>query len=240
MQKLALGLVAVAGLATFASARPDPNLTVQFSTDDAAWLNDITVTPGTAVFVRVVMSIPDSCYGISGARYNVISNNGGWDLGGDDTVDLSAAKGNATDGRMAGFDFGGQTQQIFEGSNALRIDAKGDTGNSAGAGISTSQNTPGALGTNLNTSKVAVVYKFKVQLSGAAGVRDVNFMIRDGINGSPDEITSFKGYDTSTSTSGTAIAGETGDVGNIHVDVPAPGALALVGIGGLAAARRRR
>ena len=110
MQKLALGLVVVAGMAAVASARPDPNLTLQFSTNDSTWLNDITVAPGTGVFVRVVMSIPDSCYGISGARYNVLSTNGGWDAGGDDTVDLSAAKGNATDGRMAGFDFGGQTQ----------------------------------------------------------------------------------------------------------------------------------
>ncbi len=240
MQKLALSLVAVAGLATFASARPDPNLSLQFSTDDSSWVNDITVTPGTAVFVRVVMSVPDSFYGISGARYNVISTNGGWDLGGDDAIDLSAGKGSATDGRVSGFDFGGQTQQVFEAAGSLRIDAKGDTGNSVNAGISTSQNTPGALGTNFNTNKSAAVYKFKVQLSGNTSVRDITFMIRDGVNGTPNEITSFKGYETNASTAGTAIAGATGDLGNIHVDVPAPGALALVGIGGLAAARRRR
>ncbi|MCK6478363.1 MAG: PEP-CTERM sorting domain-containing protein [Phycisphaerales bacterium] len=241
MQKLALGLVAVAGLATVAAARPDPKLSLQFSTDNATWVDDINVTPGTPVFVQVVMSIPDANYGISGARYNVISTNaGGWDNGGDDQIDLSAAKGSATDGRIGGFDFGGQTQQVFEAANSLRIDAKGDTGNSVNAGISTSQNTPGALGTNFNTNKVAAVYKFRVVLSGNTATRDITFMIRDGVNGTPDEITSFKAYETSGSTSGTQLSGELGDVGNIHIEVPAPGALALVGIGGLAAARRRR
>ncbi len=243
MQKLALGLVAVAGLATVAAARPAPNLSLSFNLDgnDAGvWSDDISVTPGTTVFVRVRMSIPDSAYGISGSRYNIISTNGGWDLGGDDAIDMSAGKGSATDGRLAGFDFGGQTQVTFESAGSLRIDAKGDTGNNVNAGISTSQNTPGALGTAFNTSKVATVYMFKVVLSGNASDRDVTLMIRDGINGSPDEITSFKAYDTSSSTSGTAIAGETGDVGNIHVTVPAPGSLALLGLGGLAAGRRRR
>ncbi|HRJ49621.1 MAG TPA: hypothetical protein PKU91_03750, partial [Phycisphaerales bacterium] len=107
-------------------------------------------------------------------------------------------------------------------------------------GISTSQNTPGALGTNFNTNKVAVVYKFRIQLSGNTDTRDIVLMIRDGINGTPDEITSFKGYETSGSTAGVTIDGETGDVGTIRVEIPAPGAFALLGLGGLAAARRRR
>ncbi|MCC6426663.1 MAG: hypothetical protein IT435_07555 [Phycisphaerales bacterium] len=245
MQKLAIGLIAVAGLATVAAARPDPNLSLSFSLDgnDAgAWLSDIVVTPGTTVFVRVRMSVPDSAYGISGARYNIISTNaGGWDAGGNDAIDLSAGKGSATDGRIAGFDFGGQTQQVYEAADSLRIDAKGDNNNSPNAGISTSQNTPGALGSNFNTAKVATVYMFKVLLSGNAAERDITFAIRDGgANGSPDEITSFKQYDTSSSSAGTSITGETGDMGNIHVAIPAPGAFALLGLGGLAAARRRR
>jgi MYXO-CTERM domain-containing protein len=243
MNKLALGLVALAGLATIASARPDPNLSLQFSLtsgEDGAWSDNIDVGPGATVFVRVRMSIPDSYFGISGARYNIISTNaGGWDNGGDDNIDLSAGKGNATDGRIAGFDFGGQTQQVFQAVNSLRIDAKGDTGNSVNAGISTSQNTPGALGTNFNTNKVATVYKFAVVLSGNDAIRTINFLIRDGINGTPDEITSFKGYSTSSSTSGDQISGETGDSGNINV-IPAPASLALVGMGALAAGRRRR
>lgn len=242
MQKLALGLVAVAGLATVAAARPDPSLSLQFSTDDSSWSNDIVVADGAGVFVRVVMSVPDSFYGISGARYNVTSVENQWDVGTGDSVDFSSAKGSTTDGRMAGFDFGGQTQQVYETGNQLRIDAKGDNANNVNAGISTSQNTPGALGTNFNTNKSAVVFKFKVQLgTGRAAGDTIVLRILDGANaGSPDNITSFKAYDSASSTAGTQLTGEVGDIGTISIAVPAPGALALMGMGGLAAARRRR
>ena len=240
--KNVLGILAVAGLAATAMARPDPNLSIEFSTDDSIWSGDINVNLGEdKVFVRVIMSIPDSYYGISGARYNITSLAGDWDNGGNDSIDLTPAKGNATDGRLAGFDFGGQTQQIFETGSQLRIDAKGDNGNSAGAGISTSQNTPGALGTNFNTAKVAVVYKFAINLHAAHADGSVmTIRIMDGsANGSPDQITSYKAYETSSSTAGAQISGETGDTGTITF-VPAPASLALVGLAGLTAGRRRR
>jgi hypothetical protein len=237
MQKLALGLVAVAGLATVAAARPDPKLSLQFSSNDSTWSDDIIATAGTSVFVRVIMSVPDSYYGISGARYNVTAD-GSW--GTTDGVNLSAGKGSDTDGRLAGFDFGGQTQQVYSAAGSLRIDAKGDNANNVNAGISTSQNTPGALGTNFNTNKTAVVFKFRVDLAASHATTDViTFRILDGVNGT-DNITSFKAYETASSTSGFQLTGELGDVGTISFAVPAPGALALMGMGGLAAARRRR
>jgi hypothetical protein len=192
MKNAAFALLAVAGLASIASARPDPNLSLQYSIDDSAWSDDINVNVGEdKVFVRVIMNLPDSFHGVSGARYNIVSEAGQWDAGGNDSIDLSVAKGNATDGRIAGFDFGGQTQQIFEGSNTLRIDAKGDTGNSPNAGISTSQNTPGALGTNFNTGKSVVVYKFAINLHNAHvdGDKIVLKIMDGGKNGSPDQIT---------------------------------------------------
>ncbi len=240
--KNVLGIVAVAGLAATAMARPSPNLTLEFSTDDSVWTSDAIVAPGEdKVFVRVIMNIPESYYGISGARYNITSLAGDWDLGGNDSIDLTPGKGSATDARLAGFDFGGQTQVIFESGNQLRIDAKGDNGNNPNAGISTSQNTPGALGTNFNTSKSAVVYKFAVMLHAAhVNGDEITLRIMDGgANGSPDQITSFKAYETAASTAGVQLAGETGDTGHITF-TPAPASLALVGLAGIAAGRRRR
>ncbi|HLO41753.1 MAG TPA: hypothetical protein VK176_12080, partial [Phycisphaerales bacterium] len=218
--KNVLGLIAVAGLATAAVARPDPNLSLVFSTDNGgSWTSDAAVLPGATVLVGVVMNVPDSFYGISGARYNVTAS--GWDVGGSDSVDLTPGKGSATDGRLAGFDFGGQTQQIFETAGNLRIDAKGDTGNNPNAGISTSQNTPGALGASFNTNKTALVYRFAVTTHAGHGALDViTFSIGQ------NQITSFKGYSSSSSTSGTDITGATGDSGTITF-VPAPASLAL-------------
>ncbi|GMV24640.1 MAG: hypothetical protein AMXMBFR58_06710 [Phycisphaerae bacterium] len=234
--KKVLGLIAVAGLATVAVARPDPSLTLQFSDNNGAtWSDDINVAPGAVVWVGVVMSIPDNYYGISGARYNVTSGPGGsWDTEGADSIDLTPGKGNATDGRVAGFDFGGQTQQVYESAGSLRIDAKGDNANNPNAGISTAQNTPGALGTNFNTNKVAMVYRFAINTS--VGHTLGTTLVLDILNA---QITSFKGYATSSSTSGEAISGAVGDRGTITF-VPAPASLALVGLAGLTAGRRRR
>lgn len=233
--KKVLGLIAVAGLASAAVARPAPSLDIQFSTDNGAtWADNVNVNAGASVLVSVTMSVPDSYYGISGARYNITSAVGDWDTGGNDTTDLTAAKGSATDGRMAGFDFGGQTQQVFETGGRLRIDAKGDTSDSAGAGISTAQNTPGALGAGFNTNKSAVVYKFAITTHAAHALNSFMTIKIDN-----NQITSFKGYATNTSTSGESITGAVGDSGRITF-VPAPASMALVGLAGLAAGRRRR
>lgn len=237
-QNLLLGTVAIAGLASLAAAHGTA-LDLKFSktsSDAGAWLTNITANPGETIYVRVEMTIDESFYGISGARYNIISTNaGGWDVGGNDSIDLTPGKGSATDGRYAGFDFGGQTQQVFEAASSLRIDAKGDTGNNPNAGISTSQNTPGALGTNFNTNVEHVpVYKFAIKLSDNP---QVGRQIVLAILGS--QITSFKGYETSSSTAGIQISGAEGDSGTITI-VPAPGVLAAAGLAGLAAVRRRR
>lgn len=235
---LLLGIVAVAGLASAASAH-GTGLDIQFSknaSDAGVWLSNISANPGETVYVRVTMTIDETFYGISGARYNILSNNaGGWDVGGNDVIDMTPGKGNATDARLAGFDFGGQTQVTFESAASLRIDAKGDNANNPGAGISTSQNTPGALGAAFNTRvEHEPVYKFAVKLSANPELgRQIVMKIL------ASEITSFKGYATSTSTAGVQIPGAEGDSGTITV-VPAPGVLAATGIAGLAMIRRRR
>lgn len=233
---------ALAGLAAAASARGPVGLDLSLSDDlGANWGNTILTVPGTTIWVQVAMTIPDSYYGIGVARYNIVCTSAsGWDFGGNDTVDLSLAKGNANDGRMAGFDFGGQTQQIFESPGSLRIDAKGDTNDSVNAGISTSQNTPPSLGTNFNIAKSAVVFRFRVVLSSSTAVRNLVFRIADGgSNGSVNQITSFKGYETASSTFPAAIAGPiTGDSVEILV-IPAPATIFPAAITGVLLRRRR-
>ncbi|MBL8964753.1 MAG: PEP-CTERM sorting domain-containing protein [Phycisphaeraceae bacterium] len=238
--KNVLAVLAVAGLASTSMA--NHGVVLQVSLDNSAWFDNMSVPMTTdKVFVRVIMNIPDQYHGISGARYNITSLPGEWDVGGNDSIDFTPGKGSATDGRLAGFDFGGQTQVVFETGNQLRIDAKGDTGNNPNAGISTSQNTPGALGTNFNTGKSVVVYKFAVNLHTNRNDGDkLTLRIMDGgENGSPDQITSFKVYENSGSTAGIQVDDETGGT-SVITFVPAPASLALIGLGGLAAARRRR
>ncbi len=242
--KRLVALIAAAGLASVAAGRPAPGLSIEFAfdPDQVGWFSDVNVMPGDVVLVRVIMSIPDSYYGVAGSRYNIVSNNvDGWDVAGNDSVDLSAAKGSATDGRRAGFDFGTQTQQVFESAGSLRIDANNDINNSANLGISTAQNSPGTLGTLFHTEKVVEVYRFAVHTSAAHAYSDQLILrIADGgLNGSPTQITSFRVYETASSSQPIQIPGAVGDTSVIRF-VPAPAALAVFGAAGLGAGRRKR
>lgn len=240
-------MVLVMSVASLASARQGGKLDLQFSYDGSDWNDNVVTVPGQSLLVRVMMTIPATYYGIGGARFNIVSNEGlGWDSEGDDTVDLSAAKGSLTDGRIAGFDFGAQTQQVFENSNYLRIDAKGDTTDIPNAGISAFQPPPVMLGTAFNTNRTAEIYRFRVNLSIMAMSRyQLIFHIADGgLHGSPDQITAFAGYQTSTSGSPTPIDGLIeGDTAAIYF-VPVPGAAIPLACGmlgmGLRSRRRAR
>jgi hypothetical protein len=232
----------VMSVASLASAQQDGKLDLQFSYDGFNWDDNAGLLPGQSILVRVVMTIPATYYGIGGARFNVASKHGeGWDWQGDDTVDLSVAKGSATDGRMAGFDFGAQTQQVFESVNSMRIDAKNDNGDNPNAGISAFQAPPTMVGTAFNTMKSAEIYRFKVTTSiNAISRYQLIFHIADGgPNGSPDQITAFAAYASSTNSSPTALTGTIlGDTGALYV--PAPGAMIPIACGMLGLGVRSR
>ena len=238
-----LALGAAAGLATVASARGPAGLSLSFSDDlGASWKHGLVTTPGSVIWAQVVMTVPDSYYGIGGSKYNVVCDNAaGWDRNGDDAIDFTLAKGSATDGRTPGFDFGGQTQQTFESVDSLRIDVKGDTTNNPSAGISTFQNTPDSLGAAFNTQKSVAVYRFRILLSSSADVRTLSFRIADGaLNGPTNEISTFKAYESASSTFPTdvpkPILGDTADL----VVIPAPSAAIPLGAMGILVSRRRR
>ncbi len=224
-----------------AFAQSVPGLDLQVSHDGVNWDENTVQTAGETIYVRVVMTIPESFYGIAGSRFNIVSEAGQWDLGGNDTVSLTPGKGSTSDGRRSGFDFGGQTQQIFETGNRLRIDAKGDNGDNVNAGISVSQNLPSALGTHFNTNKVAEVYRFSVNISSGTFFLNgglVRLTIHDGsVPGFVNQVTAFRGYADISSNSGTQIPSPHGD--SAYIAIPAPAATPL-GILVLAMGTRRR
>jgi hypothetical protein len=236
-------ICAAAGVvSTRAPARPVVGLDLQLSYDTLQWREHLAYSPGSTIYVRVVMTIPDTFYGISGAKYNITSLPGQWDVGGiKDEIDLSVAKGKATDGRVPGFDFGGQTQTVFEDGGSFRIDQKGDTTDHPSAGINTAQATPGSLGTSFNTAKSAEVYRFAVKVNPETMVANgglLQIRISDGSNGPVNQITVFKVYETINSTSGIQLDGARGDIADIYI--PPPATCAVVGCGALAFDRRRR
>ncbi len=226
-----------------ALARGLPHLQIELSHDQSQWHDDISQSsPGETIYVRVLMTIPDSYYGVAGGRWNIASSAGQWDTGGDDTADLTPAKGSTSDGRVHGFDFGGQTQIIFEAGNRLRIDAKGDNGDTPNAGISTGQNTPTNLGAAFNTNKTVEVYRFSVAITAATMAANggfVRLIIGDGINDPINQITSFKGYLNASSTAGTQIDGATGDTAIISIPAPGAAPVGLMLAAGIPRRRRR-
>ncbi len=233
------------GAVTMAAGRSVPGLNLQFShtaAEDGQWSEELQdALDHETIYVRVRMTIPDDMYAISGARYNIVSEQSHWDVHGDQSVSLLPGKGSATDARLPGFDFGGQTQAVYENANQLRLDAHGDITDLPVAGISTAQNSPVELGTRINTSKTATVYKFAVNLGNAGGApHSIRLLIADGVTvGSTNQITAFRAYADSTVLAGTSIPGATGDAGTIWVNIPAPGHTLWI-VSGAALLRRRR
>lgn len=235
-------LAALTVFASPAGARQQHGLDLKFRVvGQQQWHENLEVSAGAVVEVGVQMTIPEQYWGLAAAKYNIASVGSGWDIDGNDRVDFIPGKGSSTDGRLAGFDFGGQTQVAFEQPGALRIDADRDDGNWSGAGISTHQNIPEVLGTNFASIKKAIVYKFAVRLHDMPIERTITLRIADGLeHGDVNEITSFKVYETQQSFVGTSVDGFSGDTGSITV-VPSPASVCLAMIaGGCVRMRRRR
>lgn len=233
-------LMAVAVFAPLCQAQYDPGLKLGFSSSvDGPWMDDIAVTPGSRVYVQVRSTVPVQFWGgIAGVKFNITSESGEWDVGGDDAIDLVPGKGSATDARIDGYDFGSAAQEVFEGDGTLRIDAKNDVTDQWAAGISVSRMVPSDC--DLCDPHFAVVYRFAVDLHDGPAERFLTLRIADGEQfGAVDQIRSFKGFQLiNNSWQAVAITGETGDEGTIHV-IPSAGSAAMLGLAALAAGRRR-
>lgn len=239
--KKVIGLVALAGLATAASAQ---NATIKYEVFDAAtssWGSSVNVAAGASVQVRLVVDWSASAnlgLGLADFLPSIRIDGSGANL---DTATLTGATPDGgTNGRQAPFTFGAQTLTTYNSVvDRLRIDVSGDAGDSTGGQVSIFQNTPSASGTNFNTNNVVTVFRFSYNLNAGNGnIRSLNIntplsQIRRG---------AIRLYGNSGSTApDVTVALSASDLVGATINViPTPGSMALLGLGGLAALRRRR
>lgn len=253
MKKIAATLV-LAGLAATAMAQPGNKTGIEikvrkFGTNDA-WSSSLTLQSANLVDpidVEVAaFYYRNSGYGlatvvhsITGSPYSAASG----DLA--TILDDNPSSTQHPDGRVGNFNFGGQLQAVYHtgtsgvDQNRFRIAANGNPSDNAAGGISIKQNTPVALGAAFNTADGVMGYHFKLSLAcynnGAARVVT--------IDAPKAKISTYRTYAASTSTTATDILASLGNTDGATLNVswaPAPASLALLGLGGLVAGRRRR
>jgi hypothetical protein len=226
MKNVIMGLVGVAGLAAGANAQ-NLSLSVLLSEDGGAtWSNDVTVNAGQVVQVQLSFA-GDGVYGLGGAtlRANATSTLSG-------AGDTAAFAAGTDTGRVGPFNFGAVTNAIFANADGFRIDAAADAANNnTAAGLSFFQRDPSSGGAGFSTANPATVFRFDVTISANDSLRDITIAL--------DQLSRGVGsYYTSAGATRPTTAQVALNSGIIRV-VPTPATLALVGLGGLVAGRRR-
>ncbi|QOJ00790.1 MAG: hypothetical protein HRU70_09910 [Phycisphaeraceae bacterium] len=199
---------------------------------EGAWVDVIDVLPGTRVEAAMLIGFSEG-FGLAGAVYQ-IRGFGGVAA---DRVDISSHR---FLGRQNRFMFGPATQAVYGDGSAWRIDAAGDDGNSRIFGIATTQNSP-ANGGGFDVSNPALVYRFDIIVAADGTSRTIELEaplseLKGTTLTSPGVIGV---YTSSNSVRSVHVSDVSTDGATIRV-VPSPGALALVGLGGRVAGRRRR
>lgn len=230
--KKVFALVALAGIASVATAAP--KLSFQVSTDGgSSWGSSANVLAGTAVQVRMVVDwTGTTAYGFGGTLAKIVYGN----VDGSDGLQTN---GQANNLRQAPWSFGS--------AGTLRVTTSGATTTVglAGAGtaqgfVSFGQQAPASAGASYSTANPAIVGAFTITVGAGRSLGStlsIGGLVAATQAGSATNAFGFHATSGSTNTS----FGETGSVeGALITVVPTPGALALVGLGGLVAGRRRR
>ena len=221
MKNMICGIVAVAGIASGANAAT--GLESMVSTDGGAtWSLLATVTPGTSVTVGVfgVMDAANYAFASAVFRADITTADG------TDGVAIGSYNGTAN----AGFGFGTVTTKVFTTGTGYRIDAASDTSNSSNAGINPFQKNVSTGGTPI-TSNPVLLYSYSV----TAGSSLHTILVGESqIKGGKVGV-----WGTSGDSNVTQVTADTTGGATIVV-TPSPASLALVGLGGLVAGRRRR
>lgn len=254
MKKIA-AIVAVAGLTAAASAQTNSLRYAARLAGEGTWnfgsINRAGTDSNPLVFeVAVFATRQTASAGFSTGVYKCYINA---DQAAD-AVSVVEDAGNGvpasgTDGRQGVFNVGPQTQRVFTNRNAgiagtgFRISSGADTADgSAAGGISNKQNPPidpatGAPNPNFDSGTQVLLFRFNISVGFAGGVaRTINCFTPT------TRINSFGIYESASSSVTTEVkANTTVDALDINVTwVPAPSSLALLGLGGLVAGRRRR
>lgn len=223
--KNVIALVGVAGLASAAMAQ-SALLNVRFSTDGGAtWQNSGDAFANSTVTIGVFLSV-EGAYGVGGATYNVTGDN----MAAGDSIDIASAGL----GRQLPWTFGAATQAVYTSGSNFRVDAANDAGDNVAAGIASTQRDPSSAGVNYSQANPGLVYKFNIVLGSVFG-REMHVgtalnQIKNGVIIYHSSSSATRG----TNTTAVAVQGSTINV------VPTPASMALVGLGGLVGARRRR
>lgn len=256
--KYALAIVAAAGLASAANAATSINFDV--SLDGNTWSSSVDAGAGTTVFVRMRAQLTGATsLGFAGVTVQpVLSNwnandvrNGftfpGLDNTGTPTTEtaydgrhVSSTPATNT-GRMFPFGSGGQgissssglLTSFVDGGNRLRFAGSKNTTETTNVawGVAAAQQPASLSGSNFVTSLNVTLFRYSIVL----GAGHTDSLVASAVqvsNGSVKWYLNNTGTQTLTDTTVTINPGT--------INIPAPGAMALLGLGGLVAARRRR
>jgi MYXO-CTERM domain-containing protein len=192
------------------------------------WSNFIEPLSGTRVLAAIFTTVDGGAYGVGGATFRLTMSGA---IAGD-TVLFGA--GTST-GRVAPYNFGSATNAIFATGDGFRIDAASDVdGTDPTRGLTFMQRDPSSAGASFADASVArLCFAFEIQTSSTQHVRPIEFTM--------DELVGGTGvyYSSSSSTRGTRGA-VVFDGASMFGSLPTPGALAMLGLGGLVMGRRRR
>ncbi len=227
MKKIA-ALVALAGLAAAANAGPGRiDILVRNVTQGGAAASSVSGSAGDTIEVSLWYNWGDpngfTALGLSTVIHNITSSD----------FDASNTMFSTGDFRVGRFNFGAQTQAAFRSGSNLRIADAANGGDAIAGGISIKQAAPSASGANFDTNNPALGYQFTFVI-GAGQTTDIH------LDAPLNRINSYRVYTNATNTTGTPK-----DIGfdashGATVVIPAPASLALLGLGGLVAGRRRR
>jgi hypothetical protein len=257
--KYALAIAAVAGLASAASAATSINF--EASTDaGATWSSNVTAAPGATVYVRMRVELSGATtIGFSGFTAQPVLSN--WTAGstrGAFTFPGVANDGSNTSesaydgrpvrpvpatntGRMFPFGSGGQgvasssglLTSFVDGGNRLRFAGSKNTTETTNPawGVASAQQPASLSGSNFVSDLSVVVFRYSITVGNDATETMVASLVQ--LSGAV-----VKWYNN---TGGTQVLNDTAiTVVPANIAIPAPGALALLGLGGMVAARRRR